>query len=80
MLLNVLLNGIGCSFSGNPFPVFAFFGDRDHYRKSGIVSVRSWTKHFGSCFSIYEGTHFMEEEHVRSLLADKILIALDIKK
>lgn len=62
------------------FPVFAFFGDRDHYRKSGIVSVRSWKKHFGLCFSIYEGTHFMEEEHVRSLLADKILIVLDIKK
>lgn len=52
---------------------FAFFGSRDHYRRSGIVSIRTWKKYFGDTFLIYDGTHFMEEEFVRSLLASKIL-------
>jgi len=52
---------------------FAFFGSRDHYLKWGIVNISSWRRHFGhdSC-AIYDGTHFMEEEHVRALLVPKI--------
>lgn len=60
--------------------MFAFFGARDHYRRSGVVSVRSWEKRFGKCFCIYDGTHFMEEVHVRTALADKILNILYINK
>lgn len=51
---------------------FAFFGRRDHYRKWGIVRISSWRKMFGDSFQIYEGTHFMEEEYVYSLLVPKI--------
>ena len=64
------------SGSGDYF--FAFFGTRDHYRRSGIVSVRTWRKYFGGTdekmpsYQIYDGTHFMEEEFVRTLLIDKI--------
>lgn len=48
----------------------AYFGTRDHYRKSGIVRVGSWKKHYGDdTYSIYDGTHFMEEEYVMSMLA-----------
>lgn len=61
-------------------PVYAFFGTHDHYRKSGIVSVRTWKKHFGETFSMYEGTHFMEEGYVRTMLVDKILEVLDINR
>ena len=61
-------------------PVYAFFGTHDHYRKSGIVSVRTWKKRFGDTFSMYEGTHFMEEEHVRAMLVDKILEVLNISR
>ena len=61
-------------------PVYAFFGTHDHYRKSGIVSVRTWKKRFGDTFSMYEGTHFMEEEHVRAMLVDKILEILNISR
>lgn len=52
---------------------FAYFGTKDHYRKWGIVNVRDWKCRFGedSCH-IYDGTHFMEEEYVRTLLATKI--------
>lgn len=58
-------------------PVFAFFGTRDHYRRSGIVSVRTWKKYFGpGSFEIYEGTHYMEEQYVHSLLIPKILLTL----
>lgn len=60
--------------------IFAFFGTHDHYRRSGVVSVRTWRKYFGDTFSIYDGTHFMEDEYVRSLLVDKVLYFLDISK
>lgn len=64
---------------GNDF-FFAFFGTRDHYRKSGIVSVRTWRKHFGQgTWRIYEGTHFMEEEFIHSLLIPEILKVLGIE-
>jgi hypothetical protein len=54
-------------------PVFAFFGTRDHYRRSGIVSLRGWRKRFGEgTYALYDGSHFMEEQYVRTLLADRI--------
>lgn len=52
---------------------FAFFGTRDHYRRSGVVSVRLWEKYFGKeNYILYEGTHFMEETYVSALLIPKI--------
>ena len=53
---------------------FAFFGTHDHYRRSGIVSIRTWRRHFGGedTYRVYDGTHFMEEENVVSLLIPKI--------
>lgn len=51
---------------------FAFFGTRDHYRKSGIVSIRTYRKYFGDTFSMYPGSHFMEDDFVRTILVDKI--------
>ena len=58
--------------------VHAFFGTQDHYRRSGVVSVRRWKKSFGETFSLYEGTHFMEEEYIYSLLIPKISKCLGI--
>ena len=51
----------------------AFFGMRDHYRRSGVVSIRSWRKLFGndSCI-LYDGTHFMEEEFILTMLVPAI--------
>lgn len=65
-LQNTPRNGVQDKF-------FAFFGTRDHYRRSGIVSKKTWRKHFGNTFATYDGTHFMEEEFVRTILADKAL-------
>lgn len=58
---------------------FSFIGTRDHYRRSAVVSLRTWEKHFGSTFQVYEGTHFMEDEYIHSLLVPKIMDILYIK-
>ena len=56
----------------DPAP-FAFFGTHDHYRRSGIVSLRGWRKRFGEgTYTLYDGSHLMEEQYVRTLLADRI--------
>lgn len=56
---------------------YAFFGTKDHYRKSGIVCVRTYRRYFGGEFSVYDGTHFMEEEYIESLLVPKIIEVMD---
>lgn len=52
--------------------VFAFFGTEDHYRRSGIVSIRAYRKHFGSNYALYKGSHYMEEQYLHSMLIPKI--------
>lgn len=59
--------------NGSSDPFHAFFGIRDHYRRSGIVSVRTWRKYFGETYTMYDGTHFTEEEYIYSLVIPKIL-------
>ena len=57
---------------------FAFFGTHDHYMKSGVVNVSLWEEMFGrDTYRMYEGTHFMEEEYIHSLLIPKIREILD---
>ena len=56
---------------------YAFFGTRDHYMKSGVVRIATWEEMFGDTYTLYEGTHFMEEEYVDSLLIPKIHEILD---
>jgi len=68
------------SSSGSPDIFYAFFGSHDHYRRSGIVSIRTWKKYFGSTYQVYDGTHFMEDEHVRTLLFDKVVELLQVNK
>ena len=66
--------------SGSTDYYFAFFGTDDHYRKSGIVSLRTWKKHFGDSLMVYEGTHFTEEEHIYSKIIPLICNVLDVNK
>ena len=65
---------------GSPDYFYAFFGTDDHYRRTGVVSIRTWRKYFGDSFEIYEGTHFMEEEHVLRSLVPKIYKVLSDNK
>ena len=65
--------------AGSDDTYHAFIGTRDHYRRSGVVSLRTWKKYFGESFSTYDGTHFMEEEHVIAFLVPEILNQLNIK-
>ena len=57
----------------------AFFGTVDHYRKSGVVSVKTWQKKFGNTFSVYDGTHFMEDTPISAFLIPAIQNVLDNK-
>lgn len=50
----------------------AFIGTKDHYRRTGVVSLHTWKKHFGETYTTYEGTHFTEEEYIFSLIIPKI--------
>lgn len=52
--------------------MWAFFGKNDHYFKSGVVDIPLYEKHYGKTYTIYDGTHFMENEFVTTLLKDKI--------
>lgn len=56
---------------------FAFFGNRDHYVKWGVVDMKKWDDRFGS-YCIYPGSHFMENEFVYSLLIPKIESVLSL--
>ena len=62
--------------AGSTDTFFAFFGTRDHYRRTGVVRIDTWRKYFGDSFQIYDGTHFMEEEYVYSMLVQRILSIL----
>ncbi len=64
------------SRSGSRDYFHAFIGLQDHYMKSGIVSIRTWKKHFGETYSTYAGTHFTEEEYIHALVIPKILEVL----
>lgn len=57
----------------------AFIGTRDHYRKFGVVSIRAWKRHFGDTCTLYDGTHYTEDEFIHSLIVPEICNALDIK-
>lgn len=58
----------------------AFFGKYDHFKKSGVVQVGLWEKYFGNTYTEYEGTHFMEEEYIDSLLLPAIRRELALEK
>ena len=62
------------------YPVHAFIGTSDHYRKSGVVSIRSWKKHFGDTYTLYAGSHFTEEEYIYSLIIPKVVELLVYNK
>lgn len=69
---NTVLNGSKDYFH-------AFIGTRDHYRRSGVVSLRSWKKHFGETYTLYDGTHFTEEEHIYNLVLPMVVNLLNCK-
>ncbi len=55
---------------------YAFFGAHDHFMRSGVVQIPLWEKYFGKSYTVYDGTHFMEEEFIETLLVPKILEVL----
>lgn len=74
---SALVNSPSC---GSNDYFFAFFGTRDHYRRTGIVSIKSWKKYFGDSYVMYDGTHFTEEEHIRDKVIPLMCNMLNIKQ
>ena len=69
-MMNTPLNGSKDYFH-------AFFGSHDKFRRSGVVLIRTWKKYFGEgTWTEYDGSHFMEEEYIRTLLVPAILSLL----
>ena len=69
-MMNTPLNGSHDYFH-------AFFGTHDKFRRSGVVMIRTWEKYFGKgTWTVYDGSHFMEEEYIRDLLVPAILSLL----
>ena len=58
--------------NGGQEQICAFIGTRDHYLRTGVVSMRTYKKHFGATCTLYDGSHFTEEEYIRSLVIPKI--------
>ena len=56
----------------SPDMIHAFIGTHDHYLRTAIVSRRTYKKHFGATYTLYDGSHFTEEEYIRSLVIPKI--------
>lgn len=63
-------------YNGSGDRFFAFFGTKDHYRRTGVVSLRTYRKYFGDSFELYEGSHFMEENFIYEKLVPKIIETL----
>ena len=59
---------------------YAFFGKQDHYMRSGVVQIGLWERYFGKSYTLYDGTHFMEQEYIESLLVPKIRELLPLEK
>ncbi len=57
---------------------FAFFGKHDHYLKWGVVNIGMYEKMFGQTYKMYDGTHFMEEEYIKSMLLPQIVETLSL--
>lgn len=68
---------------GHVGPVHAFYGQYDHYLRSGAVDPKLWEQLYGPGHAtFYPGSHFMEEEYLRDLLVPKIkeMLLLDVKE
>lgn len=66
------------TLNGSKDVFVAFIGRRDHYRKTGVVSIRTWKKYFGDTCSVYDGSHFTEEEHIQHLILPVLCKMLEI--
>lgn len=67
------------SRSGSADHFHAFIGVHDHYRRTGVVSIRTWKKYFGETCTLYDGSHFTEEEHIHAIVVPYIMKVLNIK-
>lgn len=66
----------------NPDASYAYFGNKDEFRRAGIVSIKEYERLFGSSYETYEGGHVLDVKHAKDVLVPKIveMLGLEIVK
>lgn len=63
-------------------PSYAFFGSKDDFRKTGIVSIKEYQRLYGNSYEVYDGGHCLDVRQIRPKLLPKIveMLGLEIVK
>ena len=61
---------------------YAYFGYKDPFRKTGIVSIKEYQRLYGNSYEVYEGGHCLDVRQIRPKLLPKIveMLGLEIVK
>ena len=60
-------------------PSYAFFGDKDPFRKTGIVSIMVYQRLYGNSYEVYDGGHCLDVRQIRPKLLPKIIEMLGLE-
>ena len=60
-------------------PSYAFFGNKDDFRKTGIVSIKEYKRLYGNNYEVYEGGHCLSVRQIRPKLLPKIVEMLGLE-
>ena len=66
----------------NPDTTYAYFGNKDKFQLTGIVSIKEYERLFGSSYETYEGGHVLDVKCAETVLVPKIveMLGLEIVK
>lgn len=66
----------------NPDASYAYFGNKDEFRRAGIVSIKEYKSLFGNSYEVYEGRHVLDVSNAERVLVPKIveMLGLEIVK
>ena len=66
----------------NPDASYAYFGNKDEFRRAGIVSIKEYKSLFGNSYEVYEGRHVLDVSNAETVLVPKIaeMLGLEIVK
>lgn len=61
-------------------PSYAFFGSKDPYRKTDIVSIQEYQRLYGNSYEVYDGGHCLDVRQIRPRLLPKIVEMLGLEE
>ena len=60
-------------------PSYAFFGSKDEYMPTGIVSIKEYQRLFGDSYEVYDGGHCLNVRQIRPKILPKIVEMLGLE-